>query len=80
MVYLPSSALNQVQLEFEISEFVTDLLVVVDEVAADVEYVGLIVVVVVVVVVENVKLVKYSLNEISSKSKLSICEAMKTFS
>ena len=64
------SASNQVQLEFE---FDTDV-VVVDEVVVVVEDV------VVVVVVENVKLVKYSLNEVSSKSNFIIWEAMNSFS
>ena len=72
LVYLPLSASNQVQLEFEIREFVTDV-VVVDGVVADVEDVGL-------VVVENVKLVKYSLSEVSSTSNLTIWEAINSFS
>ena len=72
LVYLPLSASNQVQLEFEIPEFVTDV-VVVDGVVADVEDVGL-------VVVENVKLVKYSLSEVSSTSNLTIWEAINSFS
>ena len=74
LVYLPLSASNQVQLEFEIpEEFVTDV-VVVDGVVADVEDVGL------VVVENNVKLVKYSLSEVSSTSNLTIWEAMNSFS
>ena len=74
LVYLPLSASNQVQLEFEIpEEFVTDG-VVVDGVVADVEDFGL------VVVENNVKLVKYSLSEVSSTSNLTIWEAMNSFS
>ena len=73
LVYLPLSASNQVQLEFEIPEFVTDV-VVVDGVVADVEDVGL------VVVENNVKLVKYSLSEVSSTSNLTIWEAINSFS
>ena len=79
LVYLPLSASNKVELEVKISEFVTDV-VVVDGVVVNVEDVGLFVVVVVDVVVVVVKLVKYSLNEISSKSNLTIWEAMNSFS